>query len=100
MEKVFFEEEKWRTFYEKYFSLTADRINEGYFYFPIEYKAYTNIQYSSMLETLAAISSGSSWSPYDPVPIPVTVRLYNEAGEMIVNEIIYFRTPEDDLVRP
>jgi hypothetical protein len=86
--------------YEKHFHLESTRSHEGYFYFRIEHKAYTNHLYTKMLQALAEISVGYNNSEAIAATTPITVRLYNEAGEMIVNEIIYFRTPEDDLVRP
>lgn len=86
--------------YDCHFLLNATRSNEGYFCFPIVHNANTSEQYTKTLKKLWTISSGYPISISPTVPIPVTVRLYNEAGEMIINEIIYFRTPEDDLVRP
>ena len=88
--------------YEKHFNLEATRTNEGYFCFPIEYKAYTNVKYSSMLNDLASISAGyyNSSEVIKYTPIPVTVHLYDENDQLIVDEIIYFRTIDDDLTRP
>lgn len=87
--------------YEKHFNLAAARTNEGYFCFFIQCKAYTNAKYSSMLETLAAISAGyfTSSDTNKYIPIPVTVHLYDENDQLIVDQIIYFRTVEEDLLQ-
>ena len=88
--------------YEKHFNLDAARTNEGYFCFYIQCKAYTNTKYTSMLTTLAAISAGyhTSSDTNKYTPIPVTVHLYDKNDQLIVDEIIYFRTIEDDFATP
>lgn len=92
---------QWTIPYEKHFNLEATRTNEGYFCFLIQYKAYTNVKYSAMLNDLASISAGNytNSNVIKYTPIPVTVHLYDKNNQLIVDQIIYFQHPGQDLLQ-
>lgn len=81
------------------FVLRSNRSNDGYFYFSIHHTKQTDHRYTYKLETLASISAGRSFSYFNPDPTPVTVRLYDASNQLIVDQIICFRTIEDDFLQ-
>ena len=76
--------------------LHSSRSNDGYFYFSIHCPIGEDQRYISDLQNLAEVSAGCGYH----FPIPATVRLYDANNQLIVDEIIYFRTVEDDFTRP
>ena len=79
--------------------LHSNRSHEGYFYFSIHCPIGEDQRYISDLERLAAISAGYSFNYYHPVPVPATIRLYDANDRLVVDEVIYFRTIEEDLLQ-
>lgn len=76
--------------YKYDFFLESTRTNDGYFYFEIEHKAHCNQHYTNMLASMAYISHNfSTRDTGDPIA-PITIRLYDQNDQLIVDEIIYF----------
>lgn len=83
--------------YEKHFYLESTRTNDGYFRFTIEHKAYSNHQYTKMLQTLAYAARGYNGDGEIVAKIPFSVRLYDQNDQLITDKIVYFHTIEEDL---
>lgn len=86
--------------YKKDFFLESTRTNDGYFFFTIEHKAYTNQLYTQVLRAIGYISSGFNYDESLAAITPISVRLYDVNDQLIVDEIIYFRTATADSKRP
>lgn len=79
--------------------LNSNRSNDGYFYFSIYHSAQEDQRYTTQLELIASISAGFSYNYFRPASIPVNVRLYDAANQLILEKCIYFRTIEDDFLQ-
>ncbi|MBO5323036.1 MAG: hypothetical protein J6A88_02915 [Oscillospiraceae bacterium] len=86
--------------YQKHFFLESNRNNEGYFYFEIQHKAYTSRLYTKMLNAIVNISLGVNYSSAKDAIVPISVRLYDQNDQLILDQIIYFRTVTADGFRP
>ena len=75
--------------------LKSTRVSDGYFRFNIEHSN----RMSKMLETLANASRGYNNDDALIAEIPFSVRLYDANDRLIVDEVIYFRTIEEDLLQ-
>ena len=84
---------------ESLFRLNSTRTNAGYFYFTIYHSAKADEGYSQMLGKLASMTSNRGNVYYTPTPIPVTVHLYDINNQLIVDQIIYFQHPDEDLLQ-
>lgn len=78
--------------YKKTFFMEASRKNPGYFYFTIHHKAYTSPSYAKMFMAMAYMTYGYNYNEELVASTPITVRLYDRNDQLIVDEIIYFRT--------
>lgn len=72
--------------FEKTYSLTANRVNEGYFQFILGTTNRRGLGIEGYAIQLFALLSGYEGKYYRDMSIPVTVRLYNESGKLLCEQ--------------
>lgn len=69
--------------FEKTYSLTANRVNDGYFQFILGTTNRRGLGIEGYAIQLFALISGYEGKYYRDLSIPVTVRLYNDSGKLL-----------------
>lgn len=69
--------------FEKTYSLTANRVNDGYFQFILGVTNRRGLGIEGYAIQLFALISGYEGKYYRDMAIPVTVRLYNDSGKLL-----------------
>lgn len=69
--------------FEKTYSLTANRVHPGYFQFILGVTSRRGLGIEGYAIQLFALISGYEGKYYRDLAVPVTIRLYNDAGKLL-----------------